>query len=84
MGNARSGRRPSLERLLRDAGMDARLIQEAVATAAADHRDLGRKLVAIHGQADQVLRTVDDALAEMRRTTTVRLASHAGALSEAA
>jgi len=85
-GNRNSGRRPSLERRLRDAGMDARLVQEATAAAAAEYRDLGRRLVVIHQQAEQNQRSIDDALAELHRTRTIRAvpAVAGGALPEAA
>lgn len=84
MGNARSGRRPSLERILRDAGMDARLVQEATAAAAAEHRDLGRRLVVIHQAAVQAQRTADDALAELRRSRLHAVSAPAAVLPEAA
>jgi len=86
-GNRNSGRRRSVETLLRDAGMDARLVQEACRAAAAGHRDLGRTLLSIHEQAQQNQRSIDDALAELRRTRVIHAVpavTAGGALPEAA
>lgn len=82
-GTHRSGRRPSVETLLRDAGMNARLTQEACRAAAAEHRDIGRALTAVYEQAERAHRSVEDALAELRRSR-ITLAPDPGHLQEAA
>lgn len=77
MGNARSGRRPSLERLLRELGMSARMNRELAIRQqklAADARET----------AEYTIRTVEDALAEHRRQGIRPVATPAVAMPEAA
>ncbi|MEQ8834247.1 MAG: hypothetical protein RIB67_07355 [Miltoncostaeaceae bacterium] len=73
-GNSRSGRRPSVETLLRDAGMSARLSIEACSRAKSSHDEQGRMIDAALQTAHEVLARADSALVEHRRLRTVRLA----------
>jgi len=68
-GNRNSGRRRSVETLLRDAGMSTRLASDALRRAAVEHQAEGRAIVAAFAALRDLDGDIDRVVAEIQRHT---------------